>query len=343
MSGTYFSTRLTLRNHKNKEVKTLDLCMQYLNEAESLANSIQSVSLFESVFVEGSEETEKKNNEQGTKSFNLIRKAIDFIKGIFRKIKTVIGDFIDYFTLKGDEKNEFEKFSEECAKNPEFANKKITVANWREMNAEYEKVLTKMEKEARKYAKSEDEMSPNMLKEFQNKLLTFGGDAIKIGGKGVINLTVKEVINLCKQSKESAQTIKNLMDFDSETINCIEKALNDAERKKLYKKVSKLSSDCKLVRLIGGARKKKADADTTFMKDARKALFEAYKDCKKKGTISSDTVDAVNATKKFVTSTAVNAGKQAVKDSISDRREKRRLQREEKKLKKKNDKEELKD
>ena len=45
---------------------------------------------------------------------------------------------------------------------------------------------------------------------------------------------------------------------------CIEKALNDAERKKLYKKVSKLSSDCKLVRLIGGARKKKASADTTF-------------------------------------------------------------------------------
>ena len=316
----------------------MDLCMMYLEEAEKYAESIDSVSLFESVFVEGSDDKANINEEAEKKSFGLLRKAVNAIQRIFHKIQQIISDFLDYFRLDATERSEFKKFEEECRKNPEFANKKVTVQNWKEIQKQYDATLKEMEKTARALANSEDEAGPNLLNTMQEKVKNVALDFSKIAGKAGVTMTIKELINLCKQSKESAETIKDMIEFDMQTTKVLEKKIGEAETKKLYKQVKKLSSKCKLVRLIGGARTKNANAMQSWQKDAILSIRSAWKDMKKNGELSEDSEKLVGG----AFTIAKNAGKQAVSDNLADRSERRGLRRRVKELEKENDKTESK-
>lgn len=312
----------------------MDLCMMYLEEAEKCAESIDSVSLFESVFVEGSDVKASFNEETEKKSFGLLRKAVNAIQRIFHRIQQIISDFLDYFRLDTTERSEFKKFEEECRKNPEFANKKVTVQNWKAIQKQYDATLKEMEKTARALAKSEDEAGPNLLNTMQEKAKNVALDFSKIAGKAGTTLTIKELIHLCQQSKENAETIKEMIEFDMETTNVLEKKIGEAETKKLYKQVKKLSSKCKLVRLIAGARTKNANFMQSWQKDALLSIRKAWKDMKKNGELTKDSERLVNGAFRI----AKNAGKQAISDNLADRNERRRLKRRAKELQKENDK-----
>lgn len=316
----------------------MDLCMMYLEEAEKCAESIDSVSLFESVFVEGSDDKASFNEETEKKSFGLLRKAVNAIQRIFHRIQQIISDFLDYFRLDATERSEFKKFEEECRKNPEFANKKVTVQSWKEIQKQYDVTLKKMEKIARALAKSEDEAGPNLLNAMQEKVKNVALDFSKIAGKAGVTMTIKELINLCKQSKESAETIKEMIEFDMQTTKVLEQKIGEAETKKLYKQVKKLSSKCKLVRLIGGARTKNANLMQSWQKDAILSIRGAWKDMKKNGELSEDSEKLVDG----AFTIAKNAGKQAISDNLSDRSKRRGLRRKAKDLEKENDKAESK-
>ena len=147
----------------------MDVCLSYLNDANRCINSIKELPLSESVFLafEETDELAEENEAMAQKSVSLIQKAITVIKGIFNTIKQIIKDFVDYIRLSTAEKGMFKQFEEECKNNPEFANTKITVKNWKKINAAYDEIITAAEKEIKEMERRKDEARPSFLNFFK--------------------------------------------------------------------------------------------------------------------------------------------------------------------------------
>lgn len=306
----------------------MDLAMSYIMEADKEISQIKDVSLFDAIFTEGSDTAEAQNSQHSEKSAGLLRKAINVIRGIYEKIKTSISNFIEWFKLDGAGKANYEKFVKECQNNPEFANMKITVKNWKAINATYDKAEKEMQKKVYAEVKRKEESRYSVLKDIQGRFEDAAKKAATIGKDVAVELTISEALEMAKQSQTIAESLKMAIDIDSNLLNEIEKEIGEAETKKLTKKLTKLSSDSKLVRWMAGARKRKYDVNAGSAQDIMNkvgAVWGAYKRAVKR---NPDLKNAVHGAGHFV----VSVGKNAVQDRLELGSKKRALEKEHKRV-----------
>ena len=303
----------------------MDLAMSYIMEADKEISQIKDVSLFDAIFTEGSDTAEVQNSQHSEKSAGLLRKAINVIRGIYEKIKTSISNFIEWFKLDGAGKANYEKFVKECQNNPEFANMKITVKNWKAINATYDKAEKEMQKKVYAEVKRKEESRHGVLKDIQEDFEDATKKAASIVKDAALELTITEALEMAKQSKTVAESLKMAIDLDSNLLNEIEKEIGEAETKKLTKKITKLSSDSKLVRWMAGARKRKYDVNAGSTQDIMNkvgAVWGAYKRAAKRNS------DVRHGAARLI----VSAGKNAVRDRMELGSKKRALEKEHKRL-----------
>ena len=160
----------------------MDLCISYLNDARQCINQINELPIYESVFMEA-EELEKindENSEATEKSVSFLRKALNVVKGIYNTIKQIIKDFLDYIRLSSSEKDQFKQFEEECKNNPEFANKKITVKNWKAIEAAYNQAIGIAESEIKDLRQA---LTKNDVEDIKNKTKALNETAMSLATK----------------------------------------------------------------------------------------------------------------------------------------------------------------
>ena len=306
----------------------MDLCISYLNDARQCINRINELPIYEAVFTEA-EELEKineENSEASEKSISLLRKALNVVKGIYNTIKQIIKDFIDYIKLSSSEKDQFKQFEEECKNNPEFANKKITVKNWKAIEDAYDKAIGIAESEIKDMTRRKDEARPNVLNYFK----TAAEKAAGIAKDAAVEVTVQKALSMAKESPKLARQLYEEMDKENSITRQIEAQLGEKQYKKTKRELKHLSSKIHLVRLLAGARKAKAKEETENGKNILSQIWTVYRSVKHVTKRNDD----AKAVYKGLKSTAFDTGKEVVKQRFKTKREERRYEKEIKQMKK---------
>lgn len=226
----------------------MDLCMSYLYEASKLVEEYTEIDLYRSVFEAGDvAAVEQKNAKIQTDSKNLLQKAVDVIKSIINKAKELISNCLAWFGSSDEEKDKFKKFRDECAANPEFANMKISLTNWREIEKSYTEAINSAEAEYKAIKDDETSAREGKLNDIMNKLK-------KTTTVAATSITVEAALRMAQDSRVNAAKIKTALDLDLGLIGKLESEIGEKETKRFKKKINSLNSRFKFRRWIAGAR-----------------------------------------------------------------------------------------
>ena len=226
----------------------MEECMGYLYEISKLADEYTDLDVYRSVFEAGDvSQIEQKNQKVEEKSENLFQKAANVIKAIIQKAKDIISNVMSWFSASDEEKDKFKKFRDECAANPEFANMKISLRNWRAIEQAYTEAINKAEADYKTIKDEEVSARQNKLGDLTNYLKNTTGAAMT-------SITVEAALRLAQDSQSKAAGIKTALDLDLGLINKLESEIGKKETKKFRKKINALNSKFAFRRWLAGAR-----------------------------------------------------------------------------------------
>lgn len=214
---------------------------------------------------------ENRNTEMGEKSASLIQRAIDAIKRIYANIRDGIKNIFSYIKLSGDEKNQYKDFLSECNNNPEFANKKVTVKNWKDIDREYNSLINEIQKDIEQVKRTEEEMKPSILKTIDNRIASFG----RFGKKAMISITLDQLINRAKYDETVARQLQEAIDNDFGLLDALTKDLSKKEIRRDKRKIRMINSRCGLIRRLAGVRKQKSDMHLQAVAE-EKAMIKTF-------------------------------------------------------------------
>lgn len=236
----------------------MDACLGYLHEIDILMEDYQELPLYMDIFEAASDDVAKitaKNAEIEKKTTNLFHNAIQVVRDIFAKIKEMLSNIKDWFGASKEEKANYNAFVKECKENKEFANMKITLHDYREINSEYSKVLKKYEDEYKKIKGEEEELRPTIPNMIKTDLEALSKKAKAVGGAAGKAVAVETALNYAKACRENAYEVEKMLEFDTQLLDELDKTIGEKERKKLTLQVKALRSRIPFVRLIAGGRK----------------------------------------------------------------------------------------
>lgn len=253
-----------------------DVCMFYCMEAEKYISQMSEMSIYASVFeaTEGeptavAEET--KNIELGAKSESLIRKAINALKAVYQGIKNAIGNMIGYLKLKPDDKQMYDEFVKKCKEDPALANKKVTVKDWKAIEAKFAEVRSEIEKEIEKAKRSEEDAKPTIVKALQAKV----DSCEDFAEKALIKVTADQLIARAKFNKNLAYGLQSFVDNDIVILNKMEMELGKHEVNKMKRKLKRINNPLSLMNLKAKLFKKESNLEAQAMKEER-AIIRSF-------------------------------------------------------------------
>jgi hypothetical protein len=120
----------------------LDECLQNLFYAQEAMKEWIPMTEYEVIFeaAENQETADKlaKNEETATKSVGFVRRAIDAVINMIKKLVAQIKDFVARLTMSGEDRAAFDKFKQMMDEDPALKNKKVSVADFRKISSQYD-------------------------------------------------------------------------------------------------------------------------------------------------------------------------------------------------------------
>ena len=145
-----------------------DECLQNLFYAQEAMKEWIPMTEYEVIFeaAENSETAEKvaKNEATATKSVGFVKKAINAVISLIKRIYYAIKDLIDRCTMSGAEREAFDAFRATMAQDPSMKNKKVTVRDFRKIEAEYDKIIAEIDQNIRSVKADEKHPIENITK-----------------------------------------------------------------------------------------------------------------------------------------------------------------------------------
>lgn len=259
-----------------KDTLCMDACLFYLNEAEDQINSIIDISIAESVFsdIYDTEETNNFNEGVITGAINSLKSAVKVLKEAIQKIINSITDFFKNRGLSAEERAKFNEIRKWAANNPEFANQKVTIANYKEYEKVYDDALKQMNslfgrlkstaKNAVKSAAdpvwdaiqgSLDAILGKVEKDI-NSIANEGAGMVK---RGSLTVTMKTALEMADSNAAAAKALKLALNDESSLLESIEKELGKKEAEKFSKKLEAYARNGRIhrakVKLLGRKNK----------------------------------------------------------------------------------------
>lgn len=291
----------------------------YLDRIDNLMTvmleSWEEVSLYSEIFEESdgrnAQKVAAKNAEIGDKATGLLQKAITALKRLFAKLKEMVSNAIDYLFASKDEIGDFEDFVKEVRSNPELANTKVTLHDYRNILNGLNADCKKFENDYKKFKQSEAEDAPSLSKVIDEKVDKYGTMFKNVMEAEGASFAVEAMIVYAQQCKAHAIEVQSLLKFDEGLLDAIEKEIGARETAKFKKKLAKLNSEYKIVRKIYGGRQLQGQG----VRDALKEVANVWHGLKihhraKKGQHAADVKKAEKAavrTGVFAIRTAKNA------------------------------------
>lgn len=181
--------------------------------------------------IKAKEEANAKATAKGTSG---LKKAIDAVLAMCRKIIEAIDNFFQEHALDKEEKEAYEAFKAACKQDPSLANKKITVRDFRKTFDEYKKLMAECEKEMEACAKDAEHPTESIFK----KIDSF----VKDNAKGVaVSLAASAAINVSSVDRQFAKYIRAAMHSDERILKGMQDAMGKKEFKKMDRGIRSLS------------------------------------------------------------------------------------------------------
>lgn len=235
---------LTLLYHNRKGDISMDRIDQLLIEA---TEDIYQSQIYISRWTEPSTTEKFFEDVNAPKSDEIIANDADkakgdnFIKRAIRKIKEAISALIERIKtifLSKEEREKYEKFKEMAANNPEFANKKVTVADYRRITAMYQQALNEMDKGIAEMERSNDDD----VDAIGDKVLAKADQVMTAVGKAAKNtITVDALLRMAQNNRKVAAWLTKELEKEDGYIKDLEAELGKAQAQKIKKKIKKYS------------------------------------------------------------------------------------------------------
>lgn len=300
-----------------------DVAMFYIEESKKYIDRLVDIPLYDSIFeaTEGNSnvvDMEKNNAINGKKAESLLSKAITVIKEIYNKIKESLKNMWQWLQLKPDEKEAYNAFVKKCKEDPEFANKKITVKDWKLIDGKYDQLINEIQSEIEKIKRSEEELKPSIKKSLEEKFRSLGTFA----NKATKTVVMEQLISRSRYNSEFAKEVEFMNDIG--ILDLLKKDLDPKDQKKYNKQIKRINSASWLVRLLAGVRKQKADIHEQIAFEEKKNMQQLGK------SILKSSMKYGNAGVKAVASTGIEIAKQAAGDVRDDYKQVRYLKKQKK-------------
>lgn len=190
--------------------------------------------------IKAKEEANAKATAKGTSG---LKKAIDAVLAMCRKIIEAIDNFFQEHALDKEEKEAYEAFKAACKQDPSLANKKITVRDFRKTFDEYKKLMAECEKEMEACAKDADHPTESIFKKIES--------FVKDNAKGVaVSLAASAAINVSSVDRQFAKYIRATMHSDERILKGMQDAMGKKEFKKMDRGIRSLSHRFSIKRKI---------------------------------------------------------------------------------------------
>ena len=184
---------------------------------------------------------EEKNKQAQDKGVSGFKKVIDGLLTMCRKIIEMISNFLDEKLMDKKEKEAYQKFKAACKEDPSLANKKVTVRDYRKVQAEYKKLMDECESEIQ--ACKEDPSHP--IDAITQKCKNF----LKNNGKGIaVSMGAASAINMGGVNRQFAKLMRNIMHSDEEILQSMQKSMGAKQFKNFDKDLKSLGHRLSLKR-----------------------------------------------------------------------------------------------
>lgn len=290
----------------------MDACMSYFDQVDALLESYDERPLYDAVFNEASDDVDVANAETEEKAISLLQKAINAMKALIQKIKDILNTVISWVKADNAEISEYKQFCQKLKQNPELKNKKVTLRDYRQAIAEYDKYLGGAEKRYRTMKDEEIANKPNFGDDIKAGLAATGKKIASIATSVGTSFTLEAALNYARQNTKNAAMVQTIIDNDFLILKNLEKSLGSKEIKKFKWKVKALNSRCRFIRTILGGRMEQSKT----IKDTVADTFGSIRSLlggSKRALGNKDTKDFVKGSAKEVASTIGGVGKEVVK------------------------------
>lgn len=290
----------------------MDACMSYFDQVDALLESYDERPLYDAVFNEASDDVDVANAETEEKAISLLQKAINAMKALIQKIKDILNTVISWVKADNAEISEYKKFCQQIKQNPELKNKKVTLRDYRQVIAEYDKQLGDAEKKYRAMKDEEAANKPNFADDVKAGIAATGKKVASIATSVGASFTVESALEYARQNTKNAAIVQTVIDNDFLILKALEKSLGAKEIRKFKWKVKALNCRCRVVRTILGGRMEQSKT----LKDTVADTFSSIRSLiggSKRALGNKDTKDFVKGSGKEVASVIGGVGKEIVK------------------------------
>lgn len=254
----------------------------YLREASVSLNEYKEVSLYDSLFEAATNESiikiEIKNEKSIQKSKSFLQKVFDGIMKVFQNIKNAVVNFIDKQRMGDKERDEFDEFNRLLKENPQLGNKKVTVKDYRKIQAQYDEYIRMCDEAIREAAKGNKTDAQKLIEKITTFLKNTGTDATAV-------VSVNVLRKMAAQNRVVAKDIQFALKHDQGFITGLwDKTLGEKESTKVQKELEKCTHIFSFTRfknklLLGKAETIRELLDDLFK--TKRSLFDMYRKSKK--------------------------------------------------------------
>lgn len=199
-------------------------------------------------------------SNQMQKNANVQQESQPFIKklinGVISLIKNVVNSIKDFFTklfMNGDEREQFRQCEEYLKSHPEYANKKITVKDFRSIQNQYDNMIGKMEQDLQQSAAENRPPSEELKNRAENFLKT-------VGAAVPVSLGLSVAIKACRSNIGMAKELQKKLNDQSEEVKKLESIIGKEQMDKFKKEVEKDTHLLGFHRVLVSLRKQKCES-----------------------------------------------------------------------------------
>lgn len=195
----------------------------------------------------------RKNANIQKNSKPLIMRMIDSILGLIKKVVSSIQDFFTKLFMNSDELEQFRQCEAYLKQHPEYANKKITVKDFRAINQQYDNMISEYEEELRR-AQAENRPPSEVLKNKGENFLKTVGVALPT------SLALSVAIKACRSNIGMAKEIQKQLNDQTAAVKKLEEIIGEEQMKQFKKEVNKDTHLLGFHRILISLRKKKCES-----------------------------------------------------------------------------------
>ena len=290
----------------------MDACISYFDQVDALLESYNECPIYDAVFTEASDEDAVANAETEEKAVSLLQKAINVMKSIIQKIKDILNTIVSWVKADNAEISEYKKFCQQIKQNPALKDKKVTLRDYRQVIAEYNKELGEAENRYRSMKDEEAANRPSFIDDIKRDLAATAKKAAAIATSVGGTFTLETALEYARQNTKNAALVQTIIDKDFLILNALEKELGSKQIKHFKWKVKVLNSKSRFLRNILGGRMEQSKTLKDTVADTFKSVRSVISGTK--GLIANkDTRDAG----KLVAGIAKDVGKEVAHETYT--------------------------